>query len=329
MIQQIQPIRLGIIGAGHLGRYHIECARRIEGFELAGFHDVNTDRAIEIASQYQVKALPTLDALLSVSDAVCVVTPTTTHFELGQKAIASGKHIFIEKPLTGTTSESNKLASLIRSSGLVGRVGHVERYNPAFLAAKKFGINKPVFIEAHRLASFNARGLDVPVVMDLMIHDIDIVLSLIDADIERIDANGVGVVGKSADICNARITFTNKAVANLTASRISLKQMRKFRLFQRDQYMAIDFLQHEVQLVRLYQEEPSDKLSMKIDLQDGEKWIAADQPEVHKNNAIEEELREFCLAIQAGSGHGVTFDDGARAVDVANQIMQQITPYEI
>jgi predicted dehydrogenase len=211
---------------------------------------------------------------------------------------------------------------------LVGRVGHVERYNPAFVAAKELGLHKPLFIEAHRLAPFNVRGMDVPVIIDLMIHDIDIVLSLVDSEVDHIEANGVGVSGKSAAICNARITFKNDAVANLTASRISLKQMRKLRLFQRDQYMAIDFLNHEVQVVKLFHAEPADMLTMKLDLPDGTRWIAADNPQVNKHNAIEEELKEFYQAIANHSTTGVTFQHGARAVEVASQIMEQISRHE-
>lgn len=324
-----EAIKIGVIGAGHLGRFHIECLGRIEGFSLIGFHDADRERAEQVSAKYNIKAYPDVDSLITDVDAVCIVTPTSTHYEMGIKVIDAGKHIFIEKPLTDHPGTSKALADKIAEKDLTGRVGHVERYNPAFIAAKKFGLNKPVFIEAHRLAPFNPRGMDVPVVMDLMIHDIDIALHIIGSEVDHIAANGVGVAGKSADICNARITFKNKAVANLTASRISLKQMRKLRLFQRDQYMAIDFLQHEVQVVKLLHEEPIDLISMKMELPDGARWIAADSPEVQKHNAIELELIEFHNAIANGSESGVTFDQGAKAVEVAYQIMEQITQYEI
>lgn len=329
MTDETKDVRIGIIGAGHLGRYHIECIQRIEGFAFVGFVDADPERAKQISDKYNIVAFPDTDSLLQSVDAVCIVTPTSSHFEIGMKAIAAGKHIFIEKPLTDSPEKSNQLANELAGSQLIGRVGHVERYNPAFIAAKKFGINQPVFIEAHRLAPFNPRGLDVPVVLDLMIHDIDIVLSVIGSEVEHIEANGVGVAGKSADICNARITFKNKAVANLTASRISLKQMRKLRLFQRDQYMAIDFLNHEVQVVKLLHEEPTDLISMKMDLPDGTRWIAADSPPVGKHNAIELELREFLDAIRNSSQKGVSFKEGAQAVEVAHKIMEQITNYEV
>jgi len=322
------PIRIGIAGAGHLGRFHIECIQRIEEFEFVGFHDSDPSRAEEIQSQYNVVYWPTFDALLEKVDALCIVTPTITHHELALKAIAAGKHLFIEKPLTDHPGTSMDLVNRLAEKNLIGRVGHVERYNPAFVAARRLGIHKPLFIEAHRLAPFNIRGLDVPVVMDLMIHDIDLILTMIDDEVDHIEANGVGVAGQSADICNARITFKNNAVANLTASRISLKQMRKLRLFQRDQYMAIDFLNHEVQVVKLLHQEPADQLSMKLDLPDGARWIAADNPEVTKHNAIEEELREFNRAIREQSADGVTFAQAAKAVDVAYKIMNQITKYE-
>lgn len=328
MTNQLQAIRIGVIGTGHLGRYHIECIQRIEGYELAGIYDIDAGRADEISKTYGTKSFDSIKTLLDKVDAVCIVTPTSTHHDLGITVIDAGKHLFIEKPLTDSPATSKELAERIDSRKLIGMVGHVERYNPAFIAAKKFGLHKPVFIEAHRLASFNIRGMDVPVVLDLMIHDIDIILSIVDSDIDHIEANGVGVAGKSADICNARITFKNKAVANLTASRISLKQMRKLRLFQRDQYMAVDFLNHEVQVVKLLHEEPVDLISMKLDLPDGTRWIAADSPEIQKHNAIEMELREFLNAIREQSNSGVTFQQAAKAVEVAHRIMDQITDYE-
>jgi len=323
-----QPIRIGLAGAGHLGRYHIECIQRIEEFELIGFHDSDEARAEEIRNKYNVACFPSFSSLLDQVDAICIVTPTVTHHELAIAALDAGKHLFIEKPLTDLPDTCNDLVKRLAAANLVGRVGHVERYNPAYTAARKIGIHKPMFVEAHRLAPFNVRGLDVPVVMDLMIHDIDLILAMIDDEVDHIEANGVGVAGQSADICNARITFKNHAVANLTASRISLKQMRKLRLFQRDQYMAIDFLNHEVQVVKLLHEEPSDQLSMKMDLPEGARWIAADNPEVTKHNAIEAELREFNAAIQHQSNDGVTFSQAAKAVDVAYKIMDQITKYE-
>ena len=329
MTDQNNSIRIGVIGAGHLGKFHIECIDRIEGFSLVGFYDIDKETVDRISSKYNVKAYDDPESLFRDVDAVCIVTPTATHYDIATKAIESGKHLFIEKPLTDHPETSKALNQHLSDKNLVGRVGHVERYNPAFIAAKKFGLSHPVFIEAHRLAPFNARGMDVPVVMDLMIHDIDIALAVIGSEVDHIEANGVGVAGKSADICNARITFKNKAVANLTASRISLKQMRKLRLFQRDQYMAIDFLNHEVQVVKLLPEEPADLISMKIDLPDGVKWIAADSPEIQKHNAIEEELREVLSAIRDGSEQGVTFESGYKAVEVAYQIMEQITPYEV
>ena len=327
--EQQEDIRIGVIGVGHLGRFHLECIERIPGLHLSGFFDKDESRAKEISQKYNVTSFNNLESLLGQVDAICLVTPTSTHYELGMQVMRAGKHLFIEKPLTDLPESSHALARLAMDQKLVGRVGHVERYNPAFVAAKKFGLNQPVFIEAHRLAPFNPRGTDVPVVMDLMIHDIDIVLSVIDSTVDHIEANGVGVAGKSADICNARITFKNKAVANLTASRISLKQMRKLRLFQRDQYMAIDFLNHEVQVVKLLHEEPSNMLSMKMDMPEGTRWIAADNPAVEKHNAIEQELIEFRDAIRHTSDKGVSFSHGATAVEVAHQIMDQITKYEV
>ncbi|MEP6647862.1 MAG: Gfo/Idh/MocA family oxidoreductase [Saprospiraceae bacterium] len=322
-------IKIGIIGTGHLGRYHIECAQRIEELSLIGIYDIDSERSQQMASTYNVRLYQGLKDLLKDVDAVCIVTPTSTHYDIALEVIKAGKHLFIEKPLTDHPDTSRDLANLISQKKLIGRVGHVERYNPSFIAAQQFGLNEPVFIEAHRLAPFNPRGMDVPVVMDLMIHDIDLVLSMVNSEVDHIEANGVGVAGKSADICNARITFKNRTVANLTASRISLKQMRKLRLFQRDKYIAIDFLNNEVQVVKLLHSEPIDAMSMKLELPDGDRWIAADNPHIEKHNAIEEELKEFSAAIRNNSDKGVTFDDGAKAVEVAHKILDQITQYEV
>lgn len=317
-------IKLGIVGTGHLGKYHIECASRIESCELIGFHDIDPLVAETISEKYGLRYFPDLDELLKEVQAVCIVTTTSTHFDLAIKAIDAGVHVFVEKPLSDSPDNCEELARRIEASGLVGRVGHVERYNPAFLAAERLGVRSPKFIEAHRLAPFTIRGTDVSVVMDLMIHDIDIILHMIDAPVDRIEANGVGVAGTTADICNARITFSNNAVANLTASRISLKQMRKLRLFQSEQYMAIDFLNHEVQVVQLLEEEPQDKLSMKIDMEQGTRWIAAENPEIIKHNAIEAELKDFINSIMGVKTAGVTFQDGMKAVQVAFAIIHKM-----
>lgn len=327
MTNKTSPIPIGVVGAGHLGKFHIECLLRIPGFTLVGFVDSDPARAAEIAAQYALKAYPDFSALLSDVDAVDIVTPTVHHHSLALKVLQAGKQLFVEKPLTDDPLTCRSLAKEAASRGLVGRVGHVERYNPAFVAASRLGIQSPRFIEAHRLSPFNVRGLDVSVVMDLMIHDIDLVLHMIRQPVDHIEANGVAVAGRTADICNARITFTNGAVANLTASRISLKQMRKLRLFQPSQYMAIDFLAQEVQVVQLFPEEPADKLSMKLDLAEGARWIAADNPMITKHNAIEEELKAFCRAIHEPDYPGVTLEDGARAVEVADQIMQQLAAH--
>ncbi len=327
-MEQIQKVTIGVVGAGHLGRFHIECLQRIPGFDLKGFYDIDAERAQEISSKYAIPWFEQFEDLLGKVQALCIVTPTVTHFDLALQAINANKHLFIEKPLTDIPETSRALADRMAEKKLVGRVGHVERYNPAFIAAQKLGIDKPVFIEAHRLAPFNPRGMDVPVIMDLMIHDIDLILSIVDAEVDHIEANGVGVAGKQADICNARITFKNNTVANLTASRISLKQMRKLRLFQRDQYMAMDFLNHEVQVVKLFHAEPEDMMTMKLELPDGDRWIAADNPEVVKHNAIELELIEFLEAIQHESKSGVSFEQGARAVEVASSILKQIEQHE-
>jgi hypothetical protein len=267
-----------------------------------------------------------MDELIEASDAVDIVTPTLTHFDCAVKALKKSRHVFIEKPLTHTLKEAKKLLSLANEANVKVQVGHVERFNPAFLAAASY-ISNPLFIETHRLAQFNPRGTDVSVVLDLMIHDIDIVLSLVKANIKRVSASGVAVVSDTPDITNARIEFDNGCVANLTSSRISLKNMRKSRFFQKDAYISIDFLDKKVELVRLQQVNgATDPLAITIDLgaDKGIKQIFFESKTAEPNNAIQLELESFANAIIHNTPTPVTIEDGYKALEVAHIIIDKM-----
>ena len=263
-----------------------------------------------------------LDKLIEAVDVVDVVTPTLSHFEVGKKAISAGKHLFIEKPITNTVEEARELIELAREKKVKGQVGHVERFNPAFMAVAS-KIENPMFIEAHRLAEFNPRGTDVPVVLDLMIHDIDAILSVVKSEVKSISASGVSVISETPDIANARIEFENGCVANLTASRISLKNMRKSRFFQRDAYISVDFLEKKCEVVKM-KDAPETPGDFDMILQNAEgikKQIYFDNPTVDPNNAILEELESFAAAIKNDTVPIVSLEQGAEALRVATQVI--------
>jgi predicted dehydrogenase len=318
-------IKIGVLGAGHLGKIHIRLLKEIERFELIGFYDPNAENAEAVAKEFGVKYFSNLDELLNLVDAVDIVTPTITHYDCASKAIKRSKHVFIEKPVTNTIEEAKSLIGLSKEANVKVQVGHVERFNPAFNAGKSFCSN-PMFIETHRLAQFNPRGTDVSVVLDLMIHDIDIILSVVKSNIKRISASGVAVVSESPDISNARIEFDNGCVANLTASRISMKNMRKSRFFQKDAYISIDFLDKKVDVIRLKNitGEP-DSLAVTIDLGNkGSKQIYFENPSILPTNAIKMELEAFADSIISNTTPPVSIDDGYKALDVAYKIIEKM-----
>jgi len=321
-------LKIGLLGAGHLGKIHLRCILQAnQAYELAGFYDPNPDTARETAQQFNIRAFPDADALIEAVDVVDIVTPTTTHYALAEKAILAGKHVFIEKPLTRTLEAAEQLIRLSKAQQVQVQVGHVERFNPALLALRGQSLN-PMFVEAHRLASFNPRGSDVSVVLDLMIHDLDIVLSMVHSPVKQVDASGVSVVSETPDIANARIAFENGCVANLTASRISLKQMRKVRLFQRDAYISLDFLDKKAQIVRLFQPGdpalPSDAPAISLDTSRGPKWLVMDNPEIEAGNAIQMELETFAQSILEHTRPKVDIEDGYSALKLAYRIIQCI-----
>ena len=320
-------LKIGVLGVGHLGKIHIKCIKEIPKYELAGFYDPDDQKSEEAAGELGLKRYDSIVALIEDVDVVDIVTPTVSHYECAVDAIKRGKHIFIEKPVSSTVEEAEELIELSREAGVKVQVGHVERFNPAFLAVKE-ELDNPMFVESHRLAQFNPRGTDVPVVLDLMIHDIDIVLHVINSEVKKIAASGVNIVSDTPDIANARIEFVNGAVANLTASRISMKNMRKSRFFQRDAYISVDFLEKTSEVVKMHEidEMPDDPFAMVIDLGEGKKkrriWF--EKPDIEMNNAIVEELRSFKDAIVNDTEPVVTIFDGYNALKVAKQIVDKI-----
>ncbi len=319
-------LKIGVFGAGHLGKIHIQQWQEVEGIELVGFYDPSDENAALAISRYQVPRFTDVDQLIASADAVDIVSPTITHFDLAKRALLSGKHVFIEKPLAHTLDEANELVKLVKEANVKCQVGHVERYNPAFLALGEQTL-QPMFIEAHRLAQFNPRGTDVSVILDLMIHDIDIVLCLVKSPVKRISASGVNVLSETADIANARIEFDNGCVANLTSSRISLKNMRKLRLFQRDAYIGIDFLEKKTEVIRLKDDgSQAGMMDFPLEMANGDKKIISVQlPEVAPLNAIRTELAEFANAIINDRPVRVSVYDGYQAMDVAHQILKKMS----
>lgn len=322
----IVMLKIGVIGAGHLGKIHIKLIKQISEYELVGFYDADETVCKNVENEFGIKCFSAPDELIDEADVIDIVTPTLFHYEYAAKALKKSKHLFIEKPLANTVDEGKSLVRLAKEANTRVQVGHVERFNPAFIAAKEY-CNNPMFIESHRLAQFNPRGTDVSVVLDLMIHDIDIILSLVKSNIKRVSASGVAVVSDTPDIANARIEFDNGCVANLTASRISMKNMRKTRLFQKDAYISMDFLDKKVEVIRLKQVvgEP-DPLAVIIDLgkDKGAKQIYFDNPPVTENNAIKDELVALYNSIKNNSEPTVNIHDGYIALEVAHKIIEKL-----
>ncbi len=315
-------LKVGILGAGHLGKIHLKLLQQSEKYDLVGFYDPDIANGQRVAEEFNYNYFENLDDLIDAVDVVDIVTPTLSHYNCAIKAITKGKHIFIEKPITNTVEEAEQIRLLVSENNLRGQVGHVERFNPAFKAIKS-EIKLPMFIETHRLAEFNPRGTDVPVVLDLMIHDIDIILSVVNSPVQSINASGVSVISETPDIANARIEFENGCVANLTASRISLKNMRKSRFFQKDAYISVDFLEKKVEVVKM-KDAPQYPGDFDMVLQNAEglkKQIYFENPEIKPNNAILDELETFADAITTNTTPIVTLRDGTNALRVAHQII--------
>lgn len=321
-------LNIGVLGAGHLGRIHLKCIKGLaEYYNIVGFYDPNDAAAQKVIDELGVQRFDDMNSLMDQVDVVDIVTPTLNHYECAVQALRKRKHVFVEKPITETSDQARELIKLSEEAEVCAQVGHVERFNPAYLSARNY-IQTPMFIETHRLAEFNPRGTDVPVVLDLMIHDIDIILSVVKSGVKRINASGTAVISDTPDIANARIEFDNGCVANLTASRISLKNMRKTRIFQRDAYITLDFLEKKSEVIRMRdvkKDETDDPYAMIMDLGNGKhKQVYFEQPETLEINAIQEELKTFAQAINKEDQIHVTLDDGYQALRMAEEILAKI-----
>ena len=316
-------LKVGVLGAGHLGKIHLRLLNQSQKYELAGFYDPNSANADKVAAEFGYKKFETITELIQAVDVVDIVTPTLSHHDCAKEAILAGKHVFVEKPISNTIEEAEEILELAKKHNVKGQVGHVERFNPAFIATKDKIVN-PMFIETHRLAEFNPRGPDVPVVLDLMIHDIDVILSVVKSRVKEISASGVSVISDTPDIANARIEFENGCVANLTASRISLKNMRKSRFFQKDAYISVDFLDKLCEVVKM-KDAPEVPGDFDMILQNAEgikKQIYFENPEITANNAILDELETFADAINNNTNPIVTLEDGTEALRIAYKIIE-------
>ncbi len=319
-------LKIGVLGAGHLGKIHINCIQQISDYELVGFYDTDKTVSKEVEKAYGIKSFDSIEDLIKSVDVVDIVTPTLSHFDCAKKSIIASKHIFIEKPITNTTEEAKTLISLSAEANVKVQIGHVERFNPAFLSIQD-KIENPMFVESHRLAEFNPRGTDVSVIHDLMIHDIDIILSIVKSNVKRISANGVAIVSETPDIANARIEFDNGCVANLTASRVSLKNMRKTRIFQKNAYISVDFSNKDAALLQMKNVEgDADPFSVILDLgkEKGKKEIVFEKPTIKENNAIKDELQAFANSINNNTQPLVTVEDGYNALRIASIIIEKM-----
>jgi predicted dehydrogenase len=316
-----------VVGVGHLGSLHAKMLAGMPGAALAGVFDVDQAKSARVAQEYGTCAFGSLEELLEAVDAATVAVATSNHATVALEGLRRGKHLFIEKPITETVREADAICSLAHEKGILVQVGHIERFNPAVLALEKYDI-RPMFIESHRLAQFKPRGVDVAVVLDLMIHDIDLILSFVRSPVRQVDASGVAVVSETIDIANARLQFENGCVANVTASRISQRKMRKMRLFQRNAYISIDFSEGLSEVFRLVTaDEPDVRGTMllgEIDMGTHRHKIVYEQPEVKPVNALEHELSLFLSSVRAGTQPIVSGEDGKRALEVAITIMEKI-----
>ncbi len=324
-----ERVKIGVIGVGHLGRLHAQQLKQVDEAEFVGIFDSNPERAAQVGQEFQVLAWDDPEALIAKVDALSIVTPTTTHFDYAVRALQAGRHVFIEKPMTETLEQAEQLIKLKNRSGLKVQVGHIERFNPAILALEQLQID-PLFIEAHRMSNFNPRGTDVAVVLDLMIHDIDLILSFVKSPVKQLDASGVSIVSPCEDIANCHIVFENGAVANVTASRISANKMRKMRFFQPNAYISIDFLQGESEIYYLDDGRfKPEQASLAFSLGQIEKGLEKREiryTRLRKQdiNPLRYELTLFCRSILKDGLPAVTAEEGYRALRIAQRILDSI-----
>lgn len=323
----MEKLSVGVIGVGHLGKLHSKMFNQISNCELVGVFDSNPEQAKSVAEEFSVKHFNSIDELLSKVKAVSIAATTSAHHEVAKKCFEKNINVFVEKPITATIEQGEELVKIANEKKLKFQVGHIERFNPGLLSLESF-ISDPMFIQSDRLAQFNPRGTDVAVVLDLMIHDIDIILSFIKSDVKQIDANGVAVVSDHIDIANARIQFENGAVANVTASRISQKKMRKMRIFQKDHYISLDFITGVSEVYRLQAIEeaalPNSISYGEMGVGDRKKRLIYEQPEAKEVNALNYELQLFVDSVLYDKKIVVSGEDGLRALKVAEIIIQKI-----
>lgn len=320
----MDKIKVGVFGVGHLGKFHLNNWREIANVELVGFLDPDDKEAAFAEKEYGLTRYTDAEKLIDACHAIDIVAPTNMHFEIAEKALRKSKHVFVEKPLAATMQEAREIVKLAKEARVKVQVGHVERFNPAYLAAMAYTM-QPMFVEVHRLAQFNPRGTEVSVILDLMIHDIDILLSLVKSPVKNIYASGVAVMTDTPDIANVRIEFNNGCVANLTSSRISMKKMRKIRIFQKDAYIGIDLLAKKTEIIKLKEASDVNAFSFDLETPKGKKTIAIANPEIKENNAIKMELESFIQSIQDDKQTAVSEVDGFLAMDVAHQILEKIS----
>src|SRR3989339_1617467 len=320
----MSKIKVGVIGTGHLGKIHTKLFKEVANCELIGIYDRDSECAKKVASEFKVKSFEDPDKLLNEIDAVDIVATTSAHYELVKLAFEKNKHVFVEKPITVHIWEAEELVKIAEEKKLVLQVGDIERFNPALISLEKYHLD-PLFVQTDRLAQFNPRGTDVAVVLDLMIHDIDIILSLIKSDVKNVSASGVAVVSDQIDIANARIEFENGAVSNVTASRISQNKMRKMRIFQKDHYISLDFITGVSEIYRLMPHDDEPKSSFisfgEIGVGDKKKKIVYEQPEIKEINALQYELQLFVNSVLNKTKPIVSGEDGLKALRVAETII--------
>ncbi len=318
--------KIGVVGVGHLGYHHVKhLATRTDAY-LSGITDIDDDRAVGVSQEFGCNNFDSLEEMLENVDALSIVTPTPTHAEIAAKCISSGKHVFIEKPITKTVAEADELINMAKEQNVLIQVGHIERLNPALIPLRELDLN-PKFIEVQRLAPYTVRGTDVPVVLDLMIHDIDIILSLVEYPVKNIRASGVSILSDSVDIANARLRFENGTVANITSSRIARNKIRKIKVFQKEMYATIDLLLGLTEVYRVLDEDqdnPDAIESAALDAYGNHKKIVYEKPDVNQFDALERELANFISAVNGDESPIVDGSSGREALDVATKIHEMI-----
>ena len=315
---------ISLIGLGYIGRIHLRLLKDNPNWHVVGVYDLDKTLTKDLALQYNVKAFGSLEEAIEHSEVIDIVTPSSTHFEIARKAIIAGKHVFIEKPVTSSLKEAKQLQNLVNEAGVVFQVGHVERYNPAFISALPHLLN-PAFIEVHRLAQYNQRGTDVSVVLDLMVHDLDLILSIVKSNVRKIHVSGTQLVSNTVDIVNARIEFENSVVANITTNRMAFKNSRKFRVFTKDNLVSINLLDKITEVIRIKEAGPRSK-NLIIDPGHGlvKKEIIFEHPIILPTNAINEELNTFHTNVISNKVTKAGIDDAIRTLEIAFDIEEKL-----